>query len=131
MFAELLAQAVATYKSPRTGARMAIETFDTFERIAIIFGLSISATLGGAAIWAALTGASLTAGAGVIGFLVTTLLIQGVGLAVSVALVLGVGLVAARKGDRRDEVLVLVLDVLHGPFSWLTVWLDAAAPKRR
>lgn len=90
MFAELLAQAVASYKSPRQGARAAIDSFDTVERVAILFGIAFSVSAAMFALRSILFENTELAG-GVIGFVFSSLVLMIVNFGLSVGLILAIG----------------------------------------
>ena len=91
MLDDLWALTLETYRAPRAGVRRAIEAFDTFERIALLFGLSICLVIATVVGLSLIKGSDVTGGAGAISFLASSLVAQTMGFIVSVAIVYVVG----------------------------------------
>ncbi|MEL6793225.1 MAG: YIP1 family protein [Pseudomonadota bacterium] len=118
MFAELWAKAVDTYKSPRRGARMAIEAFDTFERIALIFGLSFCINAVMLVLRSIAIGEEVSGGAGVVGFVVGNLFASAVAFVIMVVLAFAIGRLFGGKGEPPEIAAALAWhSLITAPFA--------------
>ncbi|MEL7463663.1 MAG: YIP1 family protein [Pseudomonadota bacterium] len=91
MFAEIWAKAVDTYRSPRKGARMAIDEFDTFERIALIFGLSFCINAVMLVLRSIALGEDVSGDGGIVFFVVGNLFASAFAFAIMVLLAYAIG----------------------------------------